>query len=147
MELMSSDFQPAGNIPAQFTCQGKGVSPAVSWSHIPEGTRSFALAVLDPDAPGRQFLHWVVYDIPAGVHELPQGGPLPPGAKELPNDFGQPGWGGPCPTAGPHEHRYQFTVYALDVPSLGQLTRKNWASQIKAHTLASARLEGRYSMH
>ncbi|MFH0811117.1 MAG: YbhB/YbcL family Raf kinase inhibitor-like protein [Pseudomonadota bacterium] len=148
MEVMSKDFEPAGVIPSQFTCQGEGVSPSLAWNDPPSDTQSFAITVLDPDVPHRDFfVHWISYDIPASVREIPQGGPLPHGAKELRNDFDQRGWSGPCPTMGPHDHHYVFTVYALNVPSLGELKRENWLEAIRAHTLGSARLEGHYSMH
>ena len=104
-----------------FGCTGGNVSPAISWSGAPEGTRSFVLEVHDPDAPtGVGFFHWVVVDLPATTTALPEGGSaaLPEGALATRTDFGAPGYGGPCPPPGP-AHRYVFTVYALDTERLG----------------------------
>jgi Raf kinase inhibitor-like YbhB/YbcL family protein len=147
MELTSADFKADGAIPSQFTCQGRNTSPQLAWSGPPAGAKSFLLTMIDPDSPGGDFVHWLVYDIPATAGSIPQGGPLPPGAKELGNDFGRPGYGGPCPKAGPPEHRYVFTVYALDTASLGKVGRQDLMAKIKAHSLASARLVGRYRLH
>lgn len=147
MELTSADFKAEGAIPSQFTCQGRDTSPQLAWSGSPAEARSFALTMIDPDSPGGDFVHWLIYDIPAAAGSIPQGGPLPPGAKELPNDFGRPGYGGPCPKAGPPEHRYVFTIYALDTASLGKVGRQDLMAKIKAHSLASARLVGRYRLH
>jgi Raf kinase inhibitor-like YbhB/YbcL family protein len=128
-------------------CGGGNVSPALAWSDPPAGARSFALTVYDPDAPtGNGWWHWVVYDIPASVSSLPagagaaSGGQLPPGARQTRNDFGGPGYGGPCPPPGP-PHRYVFTLYALDVASIGAAPGAGAAeigARLKAHAVAAA---------
>ena len=113
--LTSPDLAPGGTIGAAqvfngFGCQGGNVSPALSWSHAPPGTQSFALLVHDPDAPtGSGWWHWVLYNIPAGTRSLPAGAGdaqkklLPPGAVQGRTDFGTSGYGGPCPPPGkPH---------------------------------------------
>jgi Raf kinase inhibitor-like YbhB/YbcL family protein len=112
-----------------FGCKGKNISPAMTWSGAPAGTRSFAVTVYDPDAPtGSGWWHWVLYNIPATTSSLPEhagdadGKQLPPGAVQGRTDFGTPGFGGACPPAGDKPHRYIFTVFALksakiDVPS------------------------------
>jgi Raf kinase inhibitor-like YbhB/YbcL family protein len=112
-----------------FGCSGKNVSPAVKWSGVPTGTRSFAVTLYDPDAPtGSGWWHWLVYDIPASATGLPEhagdadGKLLPPGAVQGRTDFGTNGFGGACPPPGDKPHRYIFTVYALktdkiDVPA------------------------------
>lgn len=116
IQVMSSAFKEGGMIPRQYTCQGEDISPALSWEAGPDGTKSAALIVDDPDAPGGTFVHWVVYDLPGNVRELPENLPrdktLPNGAKQGMNDFGRVGYMGPCPPSG--THRYFFKVYALD---------------------------------
>ncbi len=104
-----------------FGCEGDNLSPALSWSNPPAGTKSFALTVYDPDAPtGSGWWHWNVVNLPASVSSLPQGTTvesLPEGAMTLRNDYGAPGFGGACPPPG-EVHRYQFTIHALGVAQL-----------------------------
>ncbi|WP_266172074.1 YbhB/YbcL family Raf kinase inhibitor-like protein [Dyella subtropica] len=102
-----------------FGCTGQNIAPAIQWQNVPANAKSLALTVYDPDAPGSGWWHWVAIDLPVTSIGLPQGGALPLGAHALRNDFGDVGWGGPCPPAGDPPHHYVFTVYALDVPSLG----------------------------
>ncbi|HEY6898489.1 MAG TPA: YbhB/YbcL family Raf kinase inhibitor-like protein, partial [Rhodocyclaceae bacterium] len=123
--LSSSDISPKAKIAEKyvlnsFGCTGGNVSPALSWKNLPAGTQSLALTVYDPDAPtGSGWWHWVVYDIPASVSELPGGignsdkPQLPGGGLQGRTDFGKPGWGGPCPPKGDKPHRYTFTLHAL----------------------------------
>ncbi len=108
-----------------FGCAGGNKSPHLAWSGAPEGTRSFAVTCYDPDAPtGSGFWHWLVVNIPADVTELPldagnpASGLMPQGALQTRTDFGQPGYGGPCPPEGDHPHRYVFTVFAVKEESL-----------------------------
>ncbi len=135
-------------------CTGGNISPSLSWTGAPPATKSFAITVYDPDAPngGKGWWHWIVYDIPAQVSNLPAGAGtpdrnlLPTGARNGPNDFGTPGYGGPCPPKGNKPHRYIFTVYALDVASLdaphgGPVT---FGARIKAHAIASGTLTGTF---
>lgn len=102
-----------------FGCTGKNISPRLEWKNAPEGTKSYAITVYDPDAPtGSGWWHWVVYNIPASVNALELGASampskLPAGAVESVTDFGAPGFGGACPPPGDKPHRYVFTVYAL----------------------------------
>ncbi len=117
MTLRSDAFQDGGNIPGKYTCDGDDVSPPLEWGGMPLQTRSFALIVDDPDAPGGVFTHWVIFDITANTHTLGEGVQpvprLPDGATQGKNSFGKIGSGGPCPPPGP-AHHYYFTVYALD---------------------------------
>lgn len=108
-----------------FDCDGGNVSPALTWKNTPKGTKSIALTVYDPDAPtGSGWWHWVMFNIPADVTELPRGagdpaaGKAPKGAVQSRTDFGKSGWGGPCPPKGDRPHRYIFTVHALKVDKL-----------------------------
>ncbi len=106
-----------------FGCNGDNLSPALEWNNPPAGTKSFAVTVYDPDAPtGSGWWHWVMYDIPASVTNLPAGAgvqaPLPAGAKQGRNDYGERNYGGACPPAGDRPHHYIFTVYALKVDKL-----------------------------
>lgn len=104
-----------------FGCAGDNISPALAWSGVPAGTKSFALMAYDPDAPtGSGWWHWVVYNLPAAATSLPSGASqagLPPGTVQGRTDYGAPGYGGPCPPPGT-PHRYVFTLHALDVDSL-----------------------------
>lgn len=159
-DLTSANFDAGGLIPPVhsfdgFGCTGDNLSPALAWSSAPEGTRSFALMVHDPDAPtgGAGFWHWAVLDIPADAAGLPQGAGtadgavLPDGARQLRNDFGVPGWGGPCPPEGAPPHRYDFTLYALPVDRLelpDGATTSLAGFLITTGTLGTATLQGRF---
>jgi Raf kinase inhibitor-like YbhB/YbcL family protein len=149
VQLNTPAFKPGSDIPDEFTCDGSNISPALSWSAPPEGTQSFALVVEDPDAPGRTWIHWVLYDLRPTERGLPEGvepkGTLPSGARQGRNDFGKIGYGGPCPPPGP-SHRYYFRLYALDTRlelSAGA-TRAQIERSIRGHVLARAELMGRY---
>lgn len=109
-----------------FGCTGANVSPALDWTNAPEGTKSFAVTMYDPDAPtGSGFWHWVVFDLPANTRSLPAGAGspggtgMPPAATQSRTDFGATGYGGPCPPAGDKPHRYIITVHALKTDKLG----------------------------
>lgn len=141
MQLTSNDFQHNQMMPPELTCDGNNRSPHLAWSDAPEGTKSFALSCLDPDSPGRTFVHWLAYDIPTTVTEfVPDAAPA--GVMELTNDGGRTGYMGPCPHSG--EHRYFFTLYALDVERLKNVTSQNFLEIMKAHSLASAECVGLY---
>jgi Raf kinase inhibitor-like YbhB/YbcL family protein len=140
-KLTSSAFADGAAIPPQFTCEGKDAAPPLTIADAPAGARSFAIIMDDPDAPRGTFTHWLAYDIPAGKLEL-----FATGGKTLRNGFGREGYGGPCPPPGHGPHRYHFTVYAVDVPSLpvrGE-TREALETALGEHTLGTARLVGRY---
>jgi len=135
-----------------FGCTGDNVSPALQWSGAPEGTKSFALTVYDPDAPtGSGWWHWVVYDLPASTASLPRGvgksAKLPEGAHQGRNDFGTADFGGACPPVGDKAHHYIFTIYALKIEKLGvpaDATAALIGYNIKANSLGSATLNARY---
>lgn len=115
MSLRSDAFQDGAAIPAQYTCDGANQSPALSWGEPPQGTKSLALVVDDPDAPNGTFRHWGAYDIPASTRSIAAGQSA--GLQAL-NDMGKPGYGGPCPPKGHGAHRYRFKLFALSVERL-----------------------------
>jgi len=141
MELNSNDFEHNGDMPSELTCDGQDIPPQLAWSEPPEGTKSYALSCIDPDAPMGDFVHWLVCNIPANVTELQKGQDFP--GTEIPNDFGKPSYGGPCPPSG--KHRYVFVVYALNTEKVGKMTRDNFLQKVKEHTIGSASLIGLYS--
>ena len=118
-QVTSEAFDEGGAIPAKYTCDGDNVSPKISWSNAPEDAKSFVVALVDPDAPEGTFHHWGVYAIPPNQTNIPEGVPakatLDMGAMQAKNQFGDIGYGGPCPPKG-QEHTYIFRVMALDTP-------------------------------
>jgi len=145
--LIIPAFPEGGNIPKLHTCEGADLSPALEWEGEPPGTMSYALIVDDPDAPAGTWNHWLLYDIPASIHSLAQG--QRPGTTGLSgtNDFGRPGYGGPCPPRGHGPHRYFFKLHALDVESLGLgagVRRAALDRALKGHVVGKAEYVGRY---
>ncbi len=156
--LTSPDIAPGGPIANaqvynRYGCMGDNISPALSWSHAPAGTRSFALLVHDPDAAtGSGWWHWVLYNLPANTSSLPAGAgdvkktALPPGAVQGRTDFGTADYGGPCPPPGA-PHRYHFRLYALKVAQLdlpGEASAALVETTVRAQALGSAELTGIY---
>ena len=143
-QLQTTAFLPNGRIPDIYTCEGEDVPPPLAWSNPPPGTRSLALIVDDPDAPGGTFCHWAVFDIqPTGT---PSPRPVAVGAHQGVNDFGRMGYGGPCPPPG-RPHRYRFRLLALDVPRLDirpQAGCRDLERAAERHKLAEALLVGTY---
>jgi len=157
--LSSPEIQAGGMIPASFEfngfgCSGENKSPVLQWRGAPQGTRSFAVTVYDPDAPtGSGWWHWLVINIPADVTALPSnaGVPnsstLPKTARQIRNDYGVNAWGGVCPPPGDAPHRYVFTVHALTVDTLdvpADATAALTGFMIHANTLATASFTARY---
>jgi Raf kinase inhibitor-like YbhB/YbcL family protein len=142
MELTSAAFAEGATIPSAHTCDGADTSPPLAWSDVPDGTAAFAVLVEDPDAGG--FVHWVLGDIPGDLRELPAGEGDAIGVPGR-NDFRRTGWGGPCPPSG--EHRYVFTLYALDTAlDLAEgASADELRSAMRDHVLAEGRLTGVYS--
>jgi Raf kinase inhibitor-like YbhB/YbcL family protein len=142
MKLTSTAFAEGQAIPKLYTCDGKNVSPPLAWTGVPAAAKVLALMVDDPDAPGGDFTHWIVFNLPPSTHSLPEGAKL---ASQGLNDFAKLGYGGPCPPNG--RHRYIFHLYALDSwpkeftkPSR---TKLDVALQ-KGHVLAETALMGTY---
>jgi len=148
MKLSSTAFDPEGMIPSKFTCDGPNVSPALAFEDVPAGAASLALICDDPDAPFGTWVHWVYYDLPADVGGLPEGVPMDKnpgvGGTQGTSDFGQIGYGGPCPPGG--THRYFFKLYALDaVLNLNPgASKSQLLDRMKGHVLAEAELMGKY---
>ena len=149
IQLSSPAFSEGETIPKKHTCDGEDLSPALSWSGVPNGTRSLALIMDDPDAPMGTFVHWVLYDIPAELAGLPEGvaktGTVAGIGVQGTSGFRKMGYGGPCPPRG-STHRYYFKLYALDT----KLNLKEGASKadvekaMKGHILAQGQVMGKY---
>jgi len=149
LELKSTAFEDSGNIPKKYTCDGEDLSPALSWSGVPEDAKSLALICDDPDAPMGTWVHWVIYGIPPGTDSLPEAVPAEKevleGAKQGVTDFRRIGYGGPCPPKGA-PHRYFFKLYVLDTELALEagITKKRLLSAMEGHILAQGQLMGKY---
>ena len=149
LTVSSDAFAPMGAIPVRYTCDGDNVSPPLAWSGAPGGTASFALVMDDPDAPRGTFVHWVLYNLPAGIQSLPEGvltvERLESGALQGGNSAGRLGYTGPCPPRGP-AHRYRFSVYALDttLPLAPGVSQSELEKAMAGHVLARGQLVGTY---
>jgi Raf kinase inhibitor-like YbhB/YbcL family protein len=155
--VSSATFSPDGLLPRETVfggCGGDNQSPQLTWHDAPSGTRSFAITCFDPDAPtGSGYWHWLTWDIPADVTSLPMGAGTdgsPAGGTSGYTDYGISSYGGPCPPAGDAAHRYIFTVYALDVPTLDGLgagtTGATLVFNMMGHVLATGTLTGRFAV-
>lgn len=152
LELRSSQFDPGGEIPIRFTCQGEDISPPLQWRGVPSDTKSLVLICDDADAPGGSFCHWVVYNLPPPPdmgrlpEAVPPGGEIPQGGMQGRNDFGEVQYNGPCPPEGP-EHQYYFRLYALDdaIDLLQGANRQQVLNAIEDHIIESTEMIGRYS--
>jgi len=149
MQLTSTAFGHDCDIPERFTCNGANISPQLAWSGAPAGTRSFAVVCSDPDAPSGIWYHWAAFDIPVGTRELAENhSPKGTRVRQAINDFGRPGYGGPCPPRGHGSHHYHFTLYALDIEHLGVAVGAQCRDVVKAakpHAIATANLVGLYA--
>ena len=149
MKLTSTAFADGNPIPTRHTCDGVDVSPPLQWSDAPAGAKSFALICDDPDAPVGDWVHWVIYGLPAATTALPEkiapNETLPNGALQGVNDFRRVGYGGPCPPPG-KPHRYFFKLYALDagLPLRSRGTKADLLRAMQGHILAQAQLMGTY---
>ncbi len=147
--VTSSAFDEGNMIPTKYTCDGKDVSPPLTWGGMPAETKSIALIADDPDAPAGTWVHWVVWNIPPETRRFPEGmaaeAALDDGTRQGITDFGRPGYGGPCPPSG--VHRYYFKVYALDTMlELPDRARKaDLLAAMDGHILAEGQLMGKYS--
>jgi Raf kinase inhibitor-like YbhB/YbcL family protein len=148
IKLKSSAFNEGRAIPSKYTCDGKDVSPRLSWTGTPPGTKSLALIAEDPDAPMGTWVHWVLYNVPPTTRqlreELPAEERLRDGTIQGRNDFDRTGYGGPCPPSG--IHRYFFQLFALDTALALKpgATAKQVKTAMQGHILAEAQLMGTY---
>lgn len=159
--LSTEAFEPGGTLPAEYTCDGEGVSPQLTWSQPPDGTQSYAIVMSDPDAPDGTFYHWGVWGIPGEEDVLRKNVPgdaeiriTTPDAPErdtdayqAKNNFGEVGYGAPCPPKGDESHQYVFQIFALgnpgptfdEVPTVAKLLET-----IEADALGQAKIVGTY---
>src|SRR5215208_5013309 len=149
--ITSTAFVQAGKVPRKYTCEGDDISPQLEWSGVPDGTKSLALIVDDPDAPDpakpqRVYVHWVLFNIPPAAGALAEGASkseLPPGTVQGINDWGKSQYGGPCPPIG--RHRYFIKLYALDVNlQLPPVKKQDLERAMRDHILAHTELMGTY---
>ncbi len=149
MKLTSTAFTNNSPIPARFTCKGDDLSPALTWTDPPAGTKSFALIMDDPDAPMGTWVHWVLFNLPTTSRGLPEGVPTAPSLKEGGvqgrTSARSTGYHGPCPPSG--THRYYFKLYALDITLALDSTADKAAllESMEGHILAQAELMGTFS--
>ena len=150
LTLVSPAFTNQNFIPARYTCEGKDISPPLSWSGLPKGTSSLVVIVDDPDAPDpaaprMTWVHWLLYNLPPDIHDLEEAAvELPLGTLQGSNDFGHIRYGGPCPPIG--QHRYFFKLYALDIqlPELKKPNKSILLQAMQGHVLAESQLIGFY---
>ncbi|MGD8428574.1 MAG: YbhB/YbcL family Raf kinase inhibitor-like protein [Balneolaceae bacterium] len=149
LQILSSAFKNGETIPVKYSCDGENVSPPLEWSEVPDGTKSFALIVDDPDAPAKTWVHWVLYNIPANQRKqdenISDDKQFVTGAMHGVNDYQKHGYRGPCPPGG--THRYYFKLYALDsvlnlTPSI---TKHQLIDGMKGHIIEQAELMGKYT--
>lgn len=151
LAISSPAFADGGPIPRAHTCDGADLSPPLTWSGVPAAAKQLALIMDDPDAPGRVWVHWVVYGMPPSVTGLPAGVPAdgelsrPITARQGTTDFHRIGYGGPCPPSGP-AHRYVFVLYALDIELRlpPGATKAILLAAMKGHILGEAQVIGKY---
>jgi Raf kinase inhibitor-like YbhB/YbcL family protein len=135
-------------IPRKYTCDDVDISPPLKWSNIPDGTKAFALICDDPDAPVGIWVHWVLFNLPSDINELSENIPLsdvlPNGALQGRNDFGNIGYGGPCPPRG--THRYYFKIYALGekLDLKAGSTKSELVKAMTGRILGEGQLMGKY---
>lgn len=149
LKVKSSAFEDNGMIPKKYACNGDDVNPPISWSGAPQGTKSFAMIVDDPDAPSGTVVHWLIYNIPSNLKELaeatPSGLKLANGTMQGLNEKKKPGYMGPCPPDG--VHRYYFKVFALDtmLELKDDINKDKLTNAMKGHILAQGQLMGKYT--
>jgi hypothetical protein len=148
IKVTSKAFQEGGMLPKEYTCDGANVSPPLAWDSAPRETKSFALIADDPDAPGKTWVHWAAFNLPASASALPENVPaqdqIAGGGRQGTTDFRKVGYGGPCPPSG--VHRYYFKLYALDTELAldSSATKDQLLKAMEGHVLAEGQLMGKY---
>ncbi len=148
IKLTSSAFEEGGMIPSKYTCDGRDISPPLTWDNVPGKTESIAVICDDPDAPMGTWVHWVLFNLPAEKRELAENVPddetLPDDTRQGVTDFVSTGYGGPCPPSG--THRYFFRIYALDIPVdiVSIADKETLLKAMAGHILAEGQLMGKY---
>ncbi|MBI5324086.1 MAG: YbhB/YbcL family Raf kinase inhibitor-like protein [Ignavibacteriae bacterium] len=148
IQITSNAFSEGEMIPKVYTCEGKDISPPLSWNNLPGGTKSLALINDDPDAPVGTWIHWVIFNIPpteTGLKEaIPAEKILANGTRQGITDFRRVGYGGPCPPSG--THRYFFKLYALDkmLELEAGSTKAQLLTAMEGHILGQGQLIGKY---
>jgi Raf kinase inhibitor-like YbhB/YbcL family protein len=145
MTLRAPGFGNGDPIPVEYTCDGRDISPPLSWSGTPRGARELAILVEDPDAPGGTFVHWVLFGLGPTQKQL-DAGATPEGSRQGRNSFGETRYRGPCPPKGDEPHRYQFSIYALreHIGASEGAAAEDVRDEIRRKAIASGRLTGRY---
>lgn len=149
IEVTSTAFDQGDMIPDKYSCKGSNMSPPLAWKNVPTQAKTIAIIADDPDAPRGTWVHWVLYNLPVNISELPEAQPqekqLGNGASQGVNTSGKVGYEGPCPPSG--THRYYFKVYALDseLTCKDNMTKVQLLEAMKGHLLAEGELMGRYS--
>ncbi|PEN14961.1 YbhB/YbcL family Raf kinase inhibitor-like protein [Longibacter salinarum] len=152
-KFTTTPFADGDSMHRDFTCEGSNVSPALEWNGVPDGTKSQTLILEDPDAPRRTFTHWVLFNVPGDTTRLPRGLDVKtafpksdPAPREGRNDFGNVGYGGPCPPPGDGPHRYIFRLFAVDTTlELDEGVSNDAVMQaMDGHILAEAERTGTY---
>jgi Raf kinase inhibitor-like YbhB/YbcL family protein len=149
IQITSPAFKEGEMIPSKYTCDGKNISPPLEWSGAPVNTKSFALIMDDPDAPGGTFVHWVIYNIPASQQNLSENIPavnkLSNGILQGKNSAQRIGYFGPCPPGG--IHRYIFKLYCLDtnLNLVSGITKADLLKAMEGHILVQCQLMGTYT--
>lgn len=146
IDVNSPSFEEKGEIPVKYTCSGQGINPEINIGNLPEETKSIALIVDDPDAPGGKFTHWIAWNISPDTQRINENS-VPSEAVEGLNGFGKTGYGAPCPPKGHGTHRYRFKVYALDkeIELSSKSKQSDLEKAMKNHVLAEGKLTGKYS--
>jgi Raf kinase inhibitor-like YbhB/YbcL family protein len=139
MKLISANFTDGEEIPIEFTCQGKGLRPNLSWSEVLADAKTLAISMVDPDAPGGDFIHFIAINIPHSLNGLNSSEVI---GEEITNSSGKTGYVAPCPPSG--KHRYIFTLYALNVDRVSASTIQGFFDAAGPHIIDQASLTGVY---
>jgi Raf kinase inhibitor-like YbhB/YbcL family protein len=144
LKVTSPSFKDGEMLPDKFTCDGENISPAINWRELPMGVKSLALICDDPDAPSGDFVHWVVYNIPADIEGFKENAEISDIADLGVTDYGRGGYGGPCPPSG--VHHYHFKVYALNemIETEKALDKYDLLDRMEGHILANGEIVGLY---